>query len=143
MIRRFERFEVDDDRSRIDFERVHAWLTTAYWSPGVTREQVVKAAQFSATVIGAYADGSQVGYCRVVSDQTTFAWLCDVFVDESFRGRGVARAMVHLALDQPYSGELRRWLLATKDAHGVYAALGFEPLQNADRWMVKGKQSLG
>ena len=90
----------------------------------------------SASVIGVYLNGEQIAYCRVVSDKTTFAWLCDVFVDESFRGRGVARAMVQFALDLPYSSELRKWVLATRDAHPLYASLGFVVLDNPDRWML-------
>lgn len=140
MRQQLSHFEIDDDLSRIDFDRVHAWLTTAYWSPGIEREKVERAASGSATVIGAYADGKQVGYARVVSDKCTFAWLCDVFVDESFRSRGVAKAMVRFALDQPYGAELRRWVLATRDAHTVYEACGFKVLENPDRWMARIKQ---
>lgn len=128
-------FEFDDDPSRIDFDRVHAWLTTAYWSEGVSRERVEKAARHSASVVGAYSNGVQVGYCRVVSDETTFAWLCDVFVDESVRGKGIGKTMVKFALDLPYSKQIRKWLLATRDAHSIYAECGFVPLEYPDRWM--------
>lgn len=132
---------IDDDIERIDFDVVHSWLTTSYWSPGVDREKVERAARGSATVIGAYVAGRLVGYARVVSDKETFAWLCDVFVDEDLRGRGIAKAMVRFALDLPYSSDLRRWLLATRDAHPIYSACGFIPLENADRWMVIRKRS--
>lgn len=124
----------------MDFERVHAWLTTAYWSPGVTREQVERAAKYSSLVLGAFNGDLQVGYLRVVSDRTTFAWVCDVFVDESYRGKGVAQALVKHALSNPDHQNMRRWLLATRDAHKTYSAVGFEPLQHPDRWMLKGKQ---
>src|SRR5690242_15507402 len=106
----FGGFEVDDDRDRIDFDRVHAWLSSTYWSPGVPRERVEKAAAGSAMVVGAYAPEGQVGYMRVVSDKTTFAWVCDVFVDEGFRGKGVARAMVRFAQEHPEFTSLRRWI---------------------------------
>jgi GNAT superfamily N-acetyltransferase len=129
-------FEIDDEPSRIDFGAVHSWLTGAYWSPGVTREKVERAAGGSASVIGAYVDGKQVGYARVVSDKETFAWLCDVFVDEAFRGKGIARGMVRFALNLPYADGMRRWVLATKDAHGIYADCGFQVLDNPDRWMI-------
>jgi GNAT superfamily N-acetyltransferase len=137
--RLFRRYEIDDDRARLDFERVHGWLTTAYWSPGVSRERVEKAAQESSLVVGAYRDGVQVGYLRVVSDRTTFAWVCDVFVDEAHRGRGLARAMLRFALEHPEYQDLKRWLLATADAHGVYQAEGFEPLPVPERWMMRGR----
>ena len=136
IVQHFE-FEVDDDAARVDFDLVHSWLTTSYWSPGIAREKVERAARGSATVIGAYAGGRQVGYARVVSDQTTFAWLADVFVDPSFRGRGVARAMVKFAMDLPYSAELRRWVLATRDAHSIYAEYGFLPIDNPENWMCR------
>jgi GNAT superfamily N-acetyltransferase len=133
----FPEFEIDTAIERVDFPRVQSWLTTSYWSPGVSLESVEKAARHSTTVIGVYANGDQVGYCRVVSDETTFAWLCDVFVDEKFRGRGVAKAMVRFALDLPYGAELRKWVLATKDAQSVYAECGFTPLEDPTRWMWK------
>jgi GNAT superfamily N-acetyltransferase len=108
----------------MDFYRVHSWLTTTYCSPGIALEKVERAARHSALVIRAFEDGVQVGYARVVSDQTTFAWVCDVFVDEAFRGRGIARAMVAFAMADENLQGLRRWVLATADAHGAYAALG-------------------
>lgn len=122
----------------VDFDLVHSWLTTSYWSPGVTRERCERAARGSSLVVSATdGEGCQIGYCRIVSDKATFAWVCDVWVAEAARGQGVARAMVARAMeDQDHQG-LRRWVLATKDAHGVYAALGFEPLPMPERWMVR------
>lgn len=127
--------EIAEGLGRVDFERVHGWLSSTYWSPGVAREKVERAARNSSLVVGAYADETQVGYLRVVSDKTTFAWICDVYVDEAYRGRGIARAMVTHALNHPEHQGLRRWLLATADAHGVYAECGFKPLDNPERWM--------
>lgn len=132
---RYENFEIDTDLFRIDFDLVHSWLTGSYWSPGVSRELVDRAARNSAEVIGAYSEDRQVGYCRVVSDKATFAWLCDVFVAPDFRGRGVAKGMVRFCLDLPYGPDLRRWVLATRDAHSIYESCGFKPLENPDRWM--------
>lgn len=129
-------FELDDNRERIDFEQVHKWLSSSYWSPGVARERVERAAAGSALVVGAYSPDGQIGYLRVVSDKTTFAWLADVFVDESFRGRGVASAMTRFAQQHPDFPGLRRWVLATRDAHKVYAGCGFVPLNNPERWMI-------
>jgi GNAT superfamily N-acetyltransferase len=132
-------YDINDDAARIDFARVHGWLASTYWSPGVSRELVERAARGSSLVIGAYQQsngGAQVGYMRLVSDRATFAWICDVYVDESHRGNGLARAMLRFALAHPEHQSLRRWLLATRDAHGVYEALGFEPLTNPQRWMA-------
>jgi GNAT superfamily N-acetyltransferase len=128
-------YDVVEGLERVDFGRVHGWLSSTYWSPGVAREKVERAAHNSSLVVGAYADGEQVGYLRVVSDKATFAWICDVYVDEAHRGKGIARAMVSYALNHPDHQGLRRWLLATADAHGIYAECGFKPLDNPERWM--------
>jgi len=136
-------YEIDSDRSRIDFSRVHSWLTTSYWSPGITQEKVQRAAEGSSLVIGVYerndgenATDPQVGYMRVISDKATFAWICDVFVDEAHRGQKIATAMVSFALAHPEHQGLRRWVLATLDAHPVYAGVGFTPLPEPARWMI-------
>ena len=120
----------------MQFELVHSWLTATYWSPGVSHERVVRAAENSAIVVGAFLDGEQVGYLRVVSDRTSFAWICDVYVDEAHRKKGLAKAMTRFALEHPEHQGLRRWLLATRDAHDVYSECGFKPLPLPERWMA-------
>ena len=137
MITRLGEYEIDDALERVDLARVHSWLETTYWSPGVSREIVERAARNSSLVIGAYLDSTQVAYTRIISDRATFAWICDVFVDEPHRAKGLARAMISFALAHPEHQNLRRWLLATRDAHGVYRELGFEPLTNPERWMAR------
>ena len=119
-------YEIDDDKTRIDFAQVHAWLTTAYWSTGVSRQRVEQAAQHSSLVVGAYCSGQQAGFLRVVSDRTTFAWVADVFVDPSHRKKGLAKAMVRFALQHPEFQGIRQWVLMTLDAHPVYRQLGFD-----------------
>ena len=136
MTLRHGEFTLDDDRSKVDFERVHAWLSGSYWSPGVERHRVERAAEHSALVVGAYGEAGQVGYLRVVSDATTFAWVCDVWVDESVRGAGLGQAMLAFAQAHPHLTGLRRWVLATLDAHGVYEKCGFALIPNAERWMI-------
>jgi GNAT superfamily N-acetyltransferase len=122
------------DPARLDLDRVHGWLRDAYWSPGVRRD-IVERAFANSLSVGAYGDdGGQLGVARVVTDQATFAWLCDVFVDPGARGRGIARAMVQTMLDDPRLQTLRRWCLATRDAHDVYAPLGFATV-DARIWM--------
>jgi GNAT superfamily N-acetyltransferase len=120
---------ISTDPARLDLDRVHGWLRGAYWSPDV-RKDVVARAFGNSLGAGAYAvdDGAQLGVARVVTDQATFAWLCDVYVDASARGQGIGRAMVRALLDDPRLRTLRRWCLGTRDAHGVYAALGFAPV---------------
>jgi GNAT superfamily N-acetyltransferase len=127
------------DRARLQMDRVYSWLTGSYWSTGIRRD-VVERAFANSLSIGAYAGeaegGAQLGVARLVTDQATFAWLCDVYVVEEARGRGVARAMVQALLDDPRLQTLRRWCLATRDAHGVYAPLGFGAV-NAATWMER------
>lgn len=106
---------------------IHAYLTTSYWSPGIPRETVARAIAGS-HVVGAFEDGRQVGFARVVTDHATFAYLADVFVTDDARGRGIARAMVARLQAAPSLQGLRRWLLATRDAHGLYHKLGWEEL---------------
>lgn len=137
MICSHKEYEIDEDRTRIDFERVHSWLTATYWSPGISRENVERAANNSAMILGAYKEGKQVAYLRVVSDLTRFSYICDVYVDDAHRGQGLARAMVHFVLHHPDFKGMQRWLLATRDAHSVYAGVGFEPLPEPQRWMIR------
>jgi GNAT superfamily N-acetyltransferase len=127
---------LDDDSERIDFERVHSWMTTSYWTPGIDMARVRKAAEGSAMLVGAYLGEEQVGYARVVSDRTSFSWIADVFVDPAHRRKGLAKAIVRFAIDHPDYQPMRRWVLATRDAHSVYAELGFTPIENPENWMI-------
>jgi GNAT superfamily N-acetyltransferase len=132
-------FELHDDQRCLDFALIHGWLTQTYWSPGISRSKVEQAARNSAVVVGAYVNlptgKRQVGYCRVVSDRTRFAWLADVYVDAAHRGRGLGRAIVGFAMKHPDVADVHNWLLGTKDAHGVYAELGFKALEEPHRFM--------
>jgi len=135
-------FELSSDVSRIDWQRVQGWLSSSYWSPGISLERVKRGAENSALALGAYAGQEQIGFLRVVSDKSRFAYICDVWVDENHRGKGIARSMVQFALNHPDFTTVN-WLLATVDAHGVYAKLGFTPLSNPERWMSKGRFCTG
>ncbi|MFE6525089.1 GNAT family N-acetyltransferase [Streptomyces sp. NPDC057794] len=133
-----EGYEISTDPSRLDAERVHRWLSTdAYWALGRPREKQDRAIAGSLN-FGVYdtASGEQVAYARVVTDRATFAWLCDVYVDPSVRGKGVGSALVAAVREEVRSYGVRRVLLATNDAHGVYAKLGFEPLARPEHWMA-------
>jgi GNAT superfamily N-acetyltransferase len=129
-------YEIDDDPKRPDFARVHDWLTNSYWSPGISRDRVERAAAGSSLVVGAYFQSTQVGYLRVVSDGATFAWIGDVFVDPAHRGKRIASEMLRFALEHPTHQNLRRWILATRDAHDLYASAGFIPLPHPERFMM-------
>lgn len=131
------RYEISSDPARLDAARVHNWLSTdTYWATGRTREHQDRAMAGSLN-FGAYAVGSgeQAGYARVVTDGATFAWLCDVYVDPAARGQGIGGRLVAAARDDLAPTGVRRFMLATADAHGVYAKAGFQPLDNPDLWM--------
>lgn len=132
------RFTVSSEKSRLDVGLVHRFLSEeSYWAKGISRSRVEVAIECS-VCFGAYTEsGSQVGFARVITDQATFAYLCDVFVVPEFRGRGVARQLVEASLREPRLQGLRRWLLATRDAHPLYAKLGFSPLSDPSRFMER------
>ncbi|MDT0390007.1 MULTISPECIES: GNAT family N-acetyltransferase [Streptomyces] len=133
-----EGYEISTDRSRVDAERVHRWLSTdAYWALGRLREKQDRAIEGSLN-FGVYdtVSGEQVAYARVVTDRATFAWLCDVYVDPSVRGKGVGTALVAAVREEVRSYGVRRVLLATHDAHGVYERIGFAPLARPEHWMA-------
>ena len=121
--------------SQADLDVIHATLAESYWSPGVPRDVVARGCANALCAIARDADGALVGFARVVSDRASFAWLCDVFVLPAAQGQGVARGLVSALRAHPELQGLRRWLLATRDAHGVYAPLGFAPLAAPERWM--------
>lgn len=129
-------FELSDDRDRLDIDRIHGWLASSYWSPGIERELVERAIAGSHP-IGAYRDGVQLGFARAITDRATFAWIADVFVDDGARGQGIGRAMVGWFVDHPDLAGIRRIGLVTADAHGVYAKLGFQPLLRPERYMER------
>lgn len=130
-------YEIREGVDAVDFERTTALLATTYWSPGISRDRVERAARGSALVLSVHhrVDG-QVGYARLVGDKTTFGWIADVFVQEGHRGRGIARAMVRYFLSHPEHQTLRRFILATRGAQPVYAGIGFVQLPHAERWMA-------
>jgi len=128
--------ELSGDPARLDIDRIHRWLATSYWSPGVSRDLVERAIAGS-HALGAYRDGVQVGCARAISDRTTFAWLADVWVDEAARGQGLGRRLTRWFVDHPDYADIRRFGLVTRDAHGVYAAVGFTPLARPERYMER------
>ncbi len=135
-------YEISADPARLDASLIHRWLSQdAYWALGRSREKQDRAIANSLN-FGAYdcASGAQVGYARLVTDYATFAWLCDVYLDPAARGKGLGTALAAVAGDHLSRYGLRRILLATADAHEVYAKAGFEPLANPEKWMGLGEQ---
>ena len=120
-------YEISTDSSRLDLGAIHAFLSQAYWSPGIPRATVERAIANS-LCFGAFRQGQQVGFARVVTDKATFAYLCDVYVLEAHRGRGVAGQLMDQVMRHPHLQGLRRMMLATLDAHALYAKSGFKAL---------------
>lgn len=127
--------EVTNDPSQVDFDKLMAWLGGSYWASGRSADREARALEGSLCFI-AVDGGEMVGFARVVTDRATFGWLCDVIVDPEFRGNGIGKALMQAVRDHP---DLRgaRIILATKDAHGLYASYGFEALANPDNWMMQ------
>jgi GNAT superfamily N-acetyltransferase len=126
--RRDDGYWVSDNPDPLDPDRIHGWLSQeSYWAQGRSLELVKRSIRES-IVIGCYApDGAQVGLCRWVTDSATFAWLCDVFVDDRYRGGGLGVYLVQSAMDHPAVRGIRLLLLGTRDAHGLYQRFGFGP----------------
>lgn len=119
-------YEISTDPARLDIDAVHAYLTRSYWSPGIPRDIVTRAAANSLCFsLYEAATGAQVGFTRVVTDHATFAYLCDVYVLEAHRGRGLSKWMMRECLAHPALTGARRAMLATRDAHGLYRQFGF------------------
>jgi GNAT superfamily N-acetyltransferase len=130
-------YTVSDDPARLDPTAIHAYLRHAYWSEQIPFEIVERALRGS-LCIGAYdADGAQVGLVRLISDYATYCYVCDVYVLEEHRGRGLSKAMMAMAVEHPRLQGLRRWNLVTNDAHGLYAQVGFAPPKNPERYMER------
>jgi GNAT superfamily N-acetyltransferase len=127
---------LSDAPERFDSDRAHGWIAgESYWAAGIPRA-VFNKALANSLVVGAYAaSGEMAAMARVVTDRATFGWICDVFVGEAWRGRGLGKALMGFLKAHPDLQGLRRLHLATRDAHGLYAQFGFGPLTGADRWM--------
>jgi len=118
----------------VDLGLVHRWLSTSYWAAGRDEDTVARSVAGSRPY-SVFAGGGQVAFARVVTDGATFAWICDVFVAEEHRGRGLAGWLVDSILEDLAAEGVARFLLATRDAHAVYRRSGFEPLAGAVRYM--------
>ena len=133
-----EQFTVSTSVEKIDRARVHGWLSElSYWARGRSREAQDAAIDVSRNY-GVYdGTGSQVAYGRVVTDGVTFGWLCDMFVAPEMRGRGVGKLLVAAVIDDLEPLNLKRLLLSTGDAHGLYAQYGFAPLEEPSKMMAR------
>jgi GNAT superfamily N-acetyltransferase len=125
-------YDISTDPERLDVDRIHRFLSTeAYWSPGVAREVVERSIEHS-ICFGVHRGDEQVGFARVVTDRATFAWIADVYIEAEHRGEGLGKRLVAAILGHPELTGLRRWMLGTADAHGLYRQFGFEQIRNDD-----------
>jgi GNAT superfamily N-acetyltransferase len=134
--RKHHDYTLSDDPARLDLDVIHGFLSQSYWSPGIPRETLARALANS-LCFGVYRGQTQVGFARLVTDRATFAYLADVFVLEPHRGRGLSRALMELIMAHPEVQGLRRWLLATRDAHGLYRKFGFTELAEPARFLTR------
>ncbi len=127
-------YVISTDKAKLNFRAIHDFLKNSYWAKeipfGIMRKSIDHSLCF-----GVYDAAAQVGFARVITDSATFAYLADVFILESHRGRGLSKWLMQCIMEHPELQDLRRWMLATKDAHGLYAQYGFTPLKNPERIM--------
>ena len=130
-------FNVSTDKTLLDPSVIHAFLTDCYWAKGIPLENVLKRIQNS-LCFGVYdSESNQVGFARVITDSESFAYLADVFILPAHRGQGLSKQLMTYIMAYPDLQNLKRFMLATVDAHMVYAPFGFQPIQSTERWMEK------
>jgi GNAT superfamily N-acetyltransferase len=127
---------ITTDPARMDLDMIHGYLSTCYWAAGIPREMVARSIAHSLP-FGLFAGERQIGFARVITDRATFAYIGDVFVLEEFRHRGLAHWLMRVVVEHPELQGLRRWSLATRDAHALYRSVGFTPLSAPERWMQR------
>jgi len=127
-------YTISTDPDRLDLDLIHGYLSHSYWAEGIPRELVARSIK-NALAFGIYHGAEQVGFARVITDRATFGYLADVFVLESHRGRGLSRWLMEVIMDHPELQGLRRWMLATRDAHGLYAKFGFQAVAGSGNLM--------
>jgi len=128
-------FQISTDQSLINFETIYNYLNHgSYWAKGISEQTFFDAIKNS-LCFGVYSRDAQAGFARVVTDKATFAYICDVFMLPEFRGLGLSKWLMQTIVAHPELQGLRRWLLATADAHGLYHQFGFTPIVRPERWM--------
>jgi GNAT superfamily N-acetyltransferase len=136
-----DNFSITTLKNRIDIEYVHRFLSQSYWAEGIPMETVRQSINGS-LCFSLFYWGKQIGFARVITDEATFAYLCDVFIDEEWRGKGLSKWLMEVIINYPGLQGLRRFALITRDAHNLYSQFGFEPLNNANKWMQVHKPGL-
>lgn len=137
-----DRFTISTDPARLDIDVICDFLTRAYWANTRPRERTENAVRNS-LVFGVYDNEKQIGVARVVTDYSIFAYLCDVFIHEDYRAHGLGKWLLQTILDYPDLIEMRRWVLVTNDAHGLYKQFGFTAIEDPEHWMQLFKRFPG
>ena len=127
-------YRLSDDPELLDQEAIYAYLRRSYWA-NTRQPHTQLIANRNSLCFGVYHDAAQVGFARVVTDHATFAYLADVYIDDAHQGRGLGKWLVQSVQSHPRLQGLRRWALATRDAHELYVQSGWQPLKNTERWM--------
>jgi GNAT superfamily N-acetyltransferase len=134
-IARQAEFVISTDPALLDLNLIHHFLANrSYWAEGRPKE-IVRRSLEQSLCFGLYEQGQQIGFARVVTDRATFAWVCDVFILDAYRGRGLGKWLLGSVLAHPDLQGLKRLLLATRDAHGLYSRYGFSPLADPTRFL--------
>jgi N-acetylglutamate synthase-like GNAT family acetyltransferase len=129
-----EDFYITTDKTKIDIQYVHQFLSNTYWAKDIPLDTLKRSIEGSICFSVFHSD-KQVGFARVITDEATFAYLADVFIDDNYRGQGLSRWLMEVIMAQPSLQGLRRFLLATRDAHGLYEKFGFKRIESAEPWM--------
>jgi len=129
-------YAVSDEKSKLDINFIHSFIRNSYWGKGRSLEDVTETIENS-DCFGIYDNNEQIGFARVVSDHVIFAYLFDVFIIEEYRGRGLSKILLNAVFESPKYKKVRKWYLATRDAHELYKKFGFQPLAKAERLMEK------
>ncbi|MCI0447523.1 GNAT family N-acetyltransferase [bacterium] len=132
--RKLGRFELTTDKNRMQVDVIYRFLQKSYWADKRSLEAIKKSIEFSLP-FGIFDGDRQIGFARVISDYSTFAWIADVYIEEEYRGKGLSKWLMESMLAHPELQDLRRWVLATKDAHALYSQFGFKLLNKPERWM--------
>ena len=127
---------ISTDKSRLDLTLIHNFLRTSYWAAGIPLEVVRRSIEHSLS-FGLYKEDQQIGYARVITDYATFAYLGDVFILEPFRGQGLSKWLMEVIVTHPELQGFRRWILLTKDAHGLYKKVDFTEVKTPERYMER------
>lgn len=133
------RYKISADKSRMDIKVIHSFLSSSYWAKG-RNLSVTKSTIRNSECFGLFCKGNQVGFARVISDKTTMAYLADVFILEEHRGKGLGKWFMEYVFAHRTFRKVKKWMLATHDAHGLYSKFGFTPLRNPQNMMEMRRQ---